>query len=148
MVKFLRKDVLILMILNYFLQYWNEILSVVGFAFTLFTLLATLNVRSQIIHSHERQNFQANYNQIIGKLNGFIASLVENGLNTPSFYQQIDIYMTDLTSQYTFFNILIKLKCKHISHILISPADSVGFRTDLTKKITSLRNSLSKEANL
>ncbi|MDR2023994.1 MAG: hypothetical protein LBQ71_12325 [Hungatella sp.] len=133
------------MILNYFLQYWNEILSILGFVITLFTFIATLNVRSQVVHLHEKRNFQANHANITGKLEGFIISLVDDNLNTESFFNQIDLYMVDLLSKYTFFNIFIKFKCKLISHKTRQVQSGQEIDNSLARQLTELKNLISKE---
>ena len=86
----------------------SDILGIIGFFLTVLTLMATLNVRSQIIHSHERKTFKASYKQIIGQLDGFIKSLSVDYINTIAFYERIDMYITDLSSKYTFLNYKIQ----------------------------------------
>lgn len=134
--------------LDYFIKYWNEILSIIGFVITLLTFAATLNVRSQVIHLHEKRNFQKNHANVTGKLDGFIISLVEDNLNTESFFQQIDLFMVDLLSKYTFFNIPIKIKCKFISHKTRQMGDRHGLNTSLARQLTELKNLISKEVNI
>ena len=130
------------------LNHLNDAINIIGFILTLLTFLATLNVRSQIIHLNEKRTFQANLNHILGKLDGFTKSLLEDNLNSRQFYQQIDLYMTDLISKYTFLNFFIKIKCKYINHILQSPKDNNSYQIKLAKNLTKLKNQLSKEAQL
>lgn len=136
------------MILTFFKQYWGDFLNVIGFVITILTFFTTLNVRSQVIHSHERRRFQANYDTIYGKLGGFINSLTKNNLHSDEFYSLIDVYMTELPSQYTFLNFIIKFKCEQISRKVKSPSDNITYRTTLAKQLTKLKNSISKEADL
>ena len=148
MLKSGRKDVLLLMIIDFIVKYWSEALNVIGFIITLLTFAAALNVRSQIVHSHEKQSFHTNHEHIIGKLEGFIVSLTENSLGTPNFFHQIDIYLADLSSKYTFLGIFIKIQCKYISYKLQNPVNNENFRTGLAKNLTKLKNLISKEVNL
>ena len=143
-IKYKRKD----MVLHMNLSYLSNILSIISFVLTLLTFLATLNVRSQIIHYNEKQTFKANLEYIIGKLDGFRKSLLEDKLDSRDFYQRIDIYITDLTSQYTFFNLFIKIRCKYISHILQSPQNNSSYPIRLAKNLIRLKNKLSKEVEL
>lgn len=136
------------MVLCMRLNYLNDIIGIIGFILTFLTFIATLNVRSQIIHFNERRNFQANCNHIVGKLDGFTKSLLEDNLNNDRFYQQIDIYITDLTSKYTFLNLFIKIKCKYIGHILQYPQSNNNYQVRLAKNLTQLKNQISKEAEL
>ncbi len=130
------------------LAYISDILGIIGFVLTVITLVTTLNVRSQVIHSHEKQHFKASLEQIHGKLDGFIRSLSVDNLDTNSFYQQIDIFMVDLLSRYTFLNFRIKLKCKSVSQDARSIKDKQAMNMKLTKHLTELKNMISKEANL
>lgn len=125
-----------------------DILGIVSFFLTILTLVTTLNVRTQIIHSHERKTFNASYKQIIGKLEGFEKSLLEDKLDSKDFYQRIDLYITDLTSQFTFFNLYVKIMCKYISHILQSPQNDSHYQVKLAKNLIKLRNQLFKEVEL
>ena len=126
------------------LAYVSDILGIIGFLLTVITLLTTLNVRSQVIHSHEKQHFKASFEQTYGKIDGFIRSLSMDNLDTKSFYQQIDLFMVDLLSSYTFLNYRIKLKCKSVSQDTKSLKDKQA----LIKHLTELKNMISKEANL
>lgn len=144
MLKFLKKGEV--NILN--LAYVSDILGIIGFLLTVITLLTTLNVRSQVIHSHERQHFKANSEQIYGNIDGFIRSLSMDNLDTKRFYQQIDVFMVDLLSRYTFLNFRIKLKCKSVSQDTKSSKDKQAMNMKLTKHLTELKNMISKEANL
>lgn len=125
-----------------------DILGIFSFGLTFFTLLAALNVRSQIIHSHEKQMFKADCKQINGKIDGYIRSLLTDKLTSPNFYQQIDVYMSDLLSKYSFLSIQIKIKCKAISKKIHRHSNEQDFRTTLAKLLTELKNLLSKETNL
>ena len=126
----------------------SDILGIIGFFLTVLTLMATLNVRSQIIHSHERKTFKASYKQIIGQLDGFIKSLSVDYINTIAFYERIDMYITDLSSKYTFLNYKIQLKFKIINHEINHRSNDVNFNTDLAKYLVQLRNLLEKENSL
>ena len=126
----------------------SDILGIIGFFLTVLTLVATLNVRSQVIHSHERKTFKASYKQIIAQLDGFIKSLSVDYITTIVFYEQIDMYITDLSSKYTFLNYKIQLKFKMITHKISHKSKDANFNTDLAKYLVQLRNLLEKESSL
>lgn len=122
-----------------------NILGILSFFLTLLTLVATLNVRSQIIHSEEKKNFKSNRKNIVGKLNGFLNSLLTDNLNSNEFYQSIDLYMVDLLSKYTFLHFTIRLKCKSISHCIQNNMGHNDFKSILAKQLTQLINLIAKE---
>lgn len=122
-----------------------DILGIIGFFVTLLTFIAALNVRSKIVHLKEREEFRSNFKQIEGKLNGYILSVKDNKLDSSPFYMDIDIYMTHLPTRYTFFGIMIKIKCKYISYILNHKNNDSNFDLSLAKQLTDLLNLISKE---
>lgn len=126
----------------------SDILGILGFFLTILTLMATLNVRSQIIHSHERKSFKASYKQIIGQLDGFVKSLSDDYINTIAFYERIDMYIIDLNSKYTFFNYKVRSKCKHINYEISHRGNDINFNNDLAKYLIQLKNLLEKENSL
>lgn len=71
-----------------------------------------------------------------------------DNLDTKRFYQQIDVFMVDLLSRYTFLSFRIKLKCKSVSQDTKSLKDKQAMNMKLTKHLTELKNMISKEANL
>lgn len=130
------------------LSYWADVIGLISFVLTILTLIATLNVRSQVLHSHERRNFKANSKHVVGKLSGYIKSLQEDQLITDSFCQDINLYMTDLLTSYTFFSFSIKLNCKQISYCIKHTTDRNELRNSLAKHLTKLKNLVSKEVEL
>lgn len=126
----------------------SDFCGILSLILTFFTLVATMSVKSQVLHSYERHNFKANYKQIVGKLEGYILSLSDDQLNSVSFYQQIDLYMTDLFSKYTFLKKAIKRKSKAISKYICESGETELSQIYLAKQLTELKNLISKEAHL
>lgn len=121
---------------------------ILGFFLTLATFLAAINVRSQIVHLKERQNFKDQIINISAKLSGYVLSLEKNNLSDEIFFYRIDLYMTDLTSKFTFLRISVKLRCKYISYIISHRNAYIGFNSKLAKQLTQLNNAILKEVDI
>lgn len=126
----------------------SDCLSILGFFLTLATFVAAINVRSQIVHLKERQNFKNEIKNISGILSGYVLSLEKNNLSEEIFFHRIDIYMTDLISKFTFFRISVKLRCKYISYLISRRNSYTGFNAKLAKQLTQLNNAILKEVDL
>lgn len=119
--------------------------SIISFLITFVTFFISLNIRSKIIHIKERERFKKEFINITARLNGYLLSLKENNLLKDNFLLEIDIYMVDLTSRFTFLRFTTKMRCRYISYIINHKAKSKDFKKKLIKHLTKLTNILSKE---
>lgn len=125
-----------------------DITGIISFVITIATFFTALNVRSKIIHYKEREHFKKEIKLIEGKLSGYRLSIVENHLSNSTFYLDIDTYMTDLITRYSFLNIPVKLRCKYISYLVFKKRSHQNFERKLVRQFTYLINALLKENEL
>lgn len=129
-------------------QWISFFISVFSFVLSILTLKTTYSVKKQMIHNAEIADFKKNLPDNLNKIEGFINSIVEDGLSNEAFSNEIQLFVTDLKTNYLFLSRSLKRILKKLDFKLSLHSLSSNDWQDIAKLLTALKNYLKKECSV
>lgn len=127
------------------LQYIDFAIGILSFFITIFTLKTAYRVKKQLIHNAELGDFRENIENILQQIQGYIASINDDGLSDEIFNSTLIQFLTDLQTRYTFLSRNTKHLMGTLNKLLNKPSLSPNDWHDIANYLIKLKNYLKKE---
>lgn len=133
------------------LQYTGNIVGIIGFLISLKTLQTTCSVKKQLTDKYEVKKFNAEFDQIISKINSHINSIQQDQIYkndaVNSYSQTLSNSIVDLESSYSFLPHECTSYLKSIKSAVKQPIITSERWNNIVENLIRLRNFLEKEHN-
>lgn len=125
------------------------VIGVVGFIITLITLKTAYSVRKQLIHNAELSDFRNSADDIIQRIDGYIASINEDKLyisdNDLTLKPTIIQFMVDIQTRFCFLSKSTQKPLKKILHQMNNPNMLPSDWNNIANQLIKLKNFIRKE---
>lgn len=139
-----------------FFDAWGWLLDLSGFIVSVLTLITALRFRRRFNKTLDRNDFLKNQEALCKELDGYLASLHSDGLDSSdSFLEKIDCKLDEIQQKYSFLSFRLRMELRQASRLLKKKLGNTSFRPvgknysyKLQKHIRHIRIMLEKESRL